>query len=172
MKIIKNSIYTVAILLVVFCATLLVAGRFGIGGVRALVVQSGSMEPTISTKSIVVTAPVGSYTAGDVVTFKQSGREQVLVTHRVVKVENGQFTTKGDANEGVDSEIVPAQDVVGKVIFSVPFVGSIISFAQTQVGFTILVVIPAVAIVYSELLNIKNSIVKFFVSRKEVAGQK
>lgn len=172
MKIIKNSIYTVAILLVVVCATLLVAGRFGIGGVRALVVQSGSMEPTISTKSIVVTAPTSSYTAGDVVTFKQSGREQVLVTHRVVKAENGQLTTKGDANEGVDSEIVPAQDVVGKVIFSVPFVGSIISFAQTQVGFMILVVIPAVAIVYSELLNIKNSIVKFFVSRKEVAGQK
>ncbi|HRN96389.1 MAG TPA: signal peptidase I [Candidatus Levybacteria bacterium] len=170
MKYIKNGVYTIVVLLILMIGVLLVAGRFGIGGVRALVVQSGSMEPTIPTKSVVLTVPVHSYSTGDVITFKQSGRDAVLVTHRIVSVEqkasDTQFTTKGDANEEADGETVSSQDVIGKVLFSVPFVGSIVSFAQTQIRFLLLAIIPAVAIVYSEILSIKKQTTQYMTNRK------
>ncbi len=168
---IKNILYTVIVMLLIVGAVFIVAGRFGIGGVRALVVQSGSMEPSIQTKSIVVTAPSDSYVAGDVITFKQSGRADVLVTHRVTQVTNSasgvEFTTKGDANEEADSEVVPARNVIGKVMFTVPYVGAIVSFAQTTPGFIAVIIIPAVLIVYSELMNIKKQIMQYLQKRKE-----
>ncbi len=167
---IKNTIYSIGLSLLIVVAVVLFAGKFGIGGIRALVVQSGSMEPKIMTKSVVITVPSSFYGENDVITFKQSGRENVLVTHRIentVTTPNGnEFVTKGDANEEADGETVPAGDVIGKVVFTIPFIGILVSFAQTQIGFLILVIIPAVAIVYSELLNIKNQIVKFYVNRK------
>lgn len=167
---IKNSVYAVSAVLILGIAVILIAGKFGIGGVRALVVQSGSMEPHISTKSIVITVPSSFYSKDDIITFKQSGRENVLVTHRIVSMENtsrgNEFVTKGDANEEADGETILANDIIGKVVFSIPLIGYIVSFAQTQAGFILLVIIPAVAIVYSELINIKNQAVKFFVERR------
>lgn len=161
-KFIKNSVFAVTLVLMLLVAVSLIAGKFGIGGVRALVVQSGSMEPTISTGSVVLVLPSGSYQKGDIVTFKHSGRDNVLVTHRIQNIEKNVLTTKGDANEEVDSETVASADTVGKVVFSLPFIGRIVGFAQTQIGFLIIVIIPAVAIIYSEILNIKKQLVKFF----------
>lgn len=160
---IKQALYTAIVCLLLLLTGVIVAGRLGLGGFRALVVQSGSMEPAIHTKSIVLVAPARSYKHDDVITYKQSGREQVLVTHRVVGMTASQptrFTTKGDANEEVDAETIPAQDVVGKVIFTVPLVGVLVSFAQTTVGFFTLIVIPAGLIVLSEIVSIKNRLMK------------
>ena len=57
LKIVKETFYFVLVIVLVAVALIVVAGKFGIGGVRALVVQSGSMEPSISAKSVVFTAP-------------------------------------------------------------------------------------------------------------------
>lgn len=169
--IVKNILYIALISVLVIVAVAVVAGRFGIGGARALVVQSGSMEPSIPTKSVVFTYPTQNYNSGDVITFKQSGRDEVLVTHRVVSVvktpDGKLITTKGDANEDPDGEAVAGEDVVGKVLFSIPFVGSIVSFAQTVPGFIILIVVPTVAIIYSEILNIKKEILQMYSDRKQ-----
>jgi signal peptidase len=161
----KQTVYITLMCFLFLLTGFIIAGRFGLGGIQALVVQSGSMEPSIHTKSIVFVAPVNAYSLDDVITFKQSGRNQVLVTHRVVGLSTSQptlFTTKGDANEEADAETVPLQDVVGKVIFSVPMLGRIVSFAQTTIGFISLVVIPATLIVYSEIIAIKNQLEKMY----------
>lgn len=170
-RLIKNILYVSLISALVVVAVAVIAGKFGIGGTRALVVQSGSMEPSIPVKSVVFTYPIQSYSAGDVITYKQSGRDEVLVTHRVVSVaktpDGKLITTKGDANEEADGEKVAGSDVVGKVAFSLPIVGSIVSFAQTIPGFIILIVIPTVAIIYSEILNIKKELSSSYTNRKE-----
>lgn len=168
----KNAFYNISVVLLIIGALLVVAGRFGIGDIRALVVQSGSMEPTIPTRSIVITAPVGFYDVNDIITFKQSGRNNVLVTHRVTEKREiagmVEYTTKGDANEESDAEAVPSRDVIGKVIFSIPFVGTIVSFAQTTPGFIALIVVPSVLIIYSELMNIRQQISNYLKKRKRV----
>lgn len=131
---------------------------------RLFSVQSGSMEPNIHLGSLVIVKPQESYIKGDVVTIKGEREPKKTFTHRIVEVQEDKdlnrinYQTKGDANEGPDPELIPHRRVVGKVIASIPYLGQVVAFAQTQVGLAVLVIIPATIIIYSELVNIKNEI--------------
>lgn len=103
-----------------------------VGG-RTLTVLSGSMSPTISAGSVVVTKPVepASLRVGDVITFSSQGPDALgsshRVTHRIVAVHGSagevSFTTQGDANDVVDAQPVAADDVIGRVWFHIPWLG-------------------------------------------------
>lgn len=145
------------------------------GGSRVFVVQSGSMEPAIKTGSVVFVVPAKEYKEKDVITYLSNPQANIkdvkaTVTHRVVSISNAEgrktFKTKGDANQTPDSENVTESQVLGKVFFSVPFLGYPVAFAKTQMGFVFLIVIPATVIVYSELVSIKNEAKKLIEERK------
>jgi signal peptidase len=140
-------IFVVAFLLII--STFPIAGNFQI-----LIVQSGSMEPSIKTGSIVVVKPVESYKIGDVITFGPVPKGKVPTTHRIIdaRVESGStiFMTKGDANEESDSREVFPKDVLGKVLFDVPYVGFALATAKQPIGFVVLIVIPSLIILFDE----------------------
>ena len=143
----------------VLAALILVPG-LTVGNYKLLVVLSGSMEPTIKTGSIVVVKPQSSYQTGDVITFSEKNNPKITTTHRVFGINDGGFITKGDANNSTDSARVATGQIIGKTIFSVPYLGYPVSFAKTQQGLLLLVIIPAIIIIYSEILTIKNEILK------------
>lgn len=160
-KIINGMISALAILIVLFVAISLfpVTGNY-----KILVVKSGSMEPAIHTGSVAVTRPESEYRAGDVITFKNKGDAKNSVTHRIVKIEDigGSlvFTTKGDANNADDTGKVPKSEVIGKVLFSVPYFGYAVDFAKKPLGFALLVIVPAGLIILEEILNIIRELKK------------
>ena len=131
---------------------------------KLLSVQSGSMEPAIPIGSVLLTKPSSAYQVEDVITFRDIENPNYLITHRIVEVENLEngslYVTKGDANEDADSERIEKDLVVGKVIWSLPLIGYVVSFARTQVGLILLIVIPVTIIVYSEILAIKREFKK------------
>jgi len=43
---------------------------------------------------------------------------------------------------------------VGKVLFSVPFVGYAVDFAKKPMGFALIIVVPAAIIIYDEIKKI------------------
>lgn len=96
------------------------------------------MEPVYHVGSLVYVRPVEPDTLeeGEVITFSLTGN--TMATHRIVEVigsgEDIQFRTKGDANDIEDGSLVQASNVVGKVIFSIPFLGYAASFIQTAAG--------------------------------------
>lgn len=107
-------------------------------GYSTAVVISGSMEPALAVNDMILNHAQDSYAVGDIITFQSNGS---LVTHRIVaSAENG-FVTKGDANNASDIEPVLSENIVGKVIFKIPYAGSIIAFLKTPLGMTILVFI-------------------------------
>lgn len=121
------------------------------GGVKSFVVQSGSMEPAIHTGSIVVIRAQDNYQQGDVITFGPRSKTKPPTTHRIIEVKaDGSFVTKGDANEDKDIRTVSRYEVIGKVLFSVPFLGYAVAAAQKPLGFAIIVVVPAVIIIWEE----------------------
>jgi len=138
------------------------------GNIQIKVVESGSMEPNIKTGAIVLIKPSANYSVGDVITFdgnfKDAKGKRVPITHRIteVKNENGKvsYMTKGDANEEADGEFIPALRVVGKVLFSVPYVGYAIDTAKKPYGFLALVIIPALLIIWSQIENIWKEVKK------------
>jgi signal peptidase len=122
-------------------------------------VFTGSMEPAIPVGSIVVIKPVDPelLTIGDIICFRTSG-SATRVTHRIINVTNEGFITKGDATEDPDEWIVKKENVIGKVIAVIPYLGYLGFFVRTPVGFILLMVIPATLLILIEIANIVKEI--------------
>lgn len=130
-----------------------------IAGYQVYIVMSGSMRPEFDTGSIVFVreVPPEEISIGDVITFRSQFNEESLTTHRVVDIEsNGalKFITQGDANEVNDPNPVAAENLVGKVTGSVPYIGYLLDFVQTRQGLILLIFIPGVLIISYELIRI------------------
>lgn len=124
---------------------------------KIMTVMSSSMEPTIKTGELVVIQPVESYEQDEIITFKPRDAEsnKNTTTHRISKKENDKFgavkyITKGDANNTEDFAPVYHQQILGKYIFGVPYLGYLIGYIKTLPGLVLLVIIPATIIVYEE----------------------
>ena len=117
-------------------------------------VYTGSMEPAIPVGSIVIIKPVNPETLkiGDIICFKLS--EPTSITHRIINITDEGFITKGDANEDPDQWIVKKENVIGKAILTVPFIGYLGYFVRTPIGFILLILLPASLIIIMEIRNI------------------
>ncbi|RXK50383.1 signal peptidase I [Halorientalis pallida] len=122
-----------------------------IGADHGFVILSGSMEPDIAPGDVVIVDASASVGVGDIVTFEEDG--DVPVTHRIVAEENGQWVTKGDANENRDARPVPPENVLGKVVLTIPLIGHVVLWANTPVGYSSLVLVPLVLLLGNELLS-------------------
>lgn len=129
---------------------------------RSYVVMSGSMQPHLQPGDVVLVKEVSpaEIDRGDVITYQRPGEQPT--THRVVEVQDRGglrfFETKGDANEDPDSEPVPSGAVVGREAFHVPYVGYLVSFANTRLGAVVLMIVPAVLIVGFELWSLVGAV--------------
>lgn len=153
-------------------ALLLIVSVFPIpGNYKALVVLSGSMEPMIKVGSVVIVKPSEDYKVGDIITFSKGSKTPT--THRIADIEQEEskvlYTVKGDANEDPDLEKVLKENVIGKVFFSIPYLGYPLNFAKQPIGFLLLVWTPAIIIVLEEINNIRAEIKKRKTVRLEGA---
>ena len=125
-------------------------------------VYTGSMEPAIPVGSVVVIKPVDTETLniGDIICFRLSESATTTVTHRIINITNEGFTTKGDANEDSDQWIVKKENVIGKAIFTIPYVGYLGYFVRTPIGFILLIIIPASLIIILEMRIIAKQLKK------------
>lgn len=172
LKIIGKTIYWLILVFLIFVAGFTAMTAFNLpGNYKMFVVMSGSMEPKIKTGSIVVVKPQKEYQEGEIVTFNDSNKPNLSVTHRIfsVKEENNTtvFTTKGDANNSPDINEIRKGQILGKEILAIPYIGYVINFTKTQTGLILVIVIPAVIIIYNELMNIKNEALRLIQERKK-----
>lgn len=129
---------------------------------QSFVVLSGSMAPKFPTGSIVYSKAISSYNINDVITFKNDSGQ--IVTHRITKIlkenSNVVYQTKGDANKIVDSTLVPQKNILGKIVFFVPYVGYLIDILKTPLGISLFIILPATMFIVYEIWNIKKEIEK------------
>lgn len=107
-------------------------------GYDAYSVVSGSMEPAIPTGSLVYVqeAAPEDMEKDDVIAFYGAKDSNAIITHRVVenKVVMCEFITKGDANKTEDMNPVPYSNFIGKVVYSIPVLGSIAEALTSTMG--------------------------------------
>lgn len=122
-----------------------------------------SMQPNINPYDVIVDQTVSnpeSIQIGDVITFVSSSSltRGMTITHRVydIKVEDGEYLyyTKGDDNLSPDASPAKYSNVLGKVLFKIPQLGKLQSFLATRGGWLIVVVIPALIIIISDILKL------------------
>ena len=124
------------------------------------IVRSSSMEPAMPAGALALMVPVDPemVKVGDIITFQPPWDIDVTVSHRVIDIQrNGQllFDTKGDALEESDPFFVPAEQVHGKVIFNVPYLGFtvnyVLDYVRTWIGFALLVAVPSLILIGSTI---------------------
>ena len=158
-RVITYIIYTI----VVIFALLAISAKFSIGGIKLLVVKSGSMEPTIKTGSLVIDKSQTEYQIGEIVTFRNLDHPNETLTHRIVSEDIQDdlklFTTKGDANEDADALTLSQDKILGRVVFQLPYLGYLVAFTRTWPGVIILIIIPATIIIYDEAGKLKKELI-------------
>ena len=85
-------------------------------GYTLLEVVTGSMSGTIEIGDGVIVKLTSDIKEEDIIVYK---KEESLITHRLIEMEEDGLITKGDANN-VQDEPITKDVVIGKVIFVIP----------------------------------------------------
>ena len=138
-KRIWNWISGVLVGIVVLLAVALVGVR--LMGLEPYVVLSGSMEPTYHVGSLIYVKDVDykQLKVGDPITFLVS--ENTVATHRIIEVlpdeedpDTLRYFTQGDANDVPDGMSVHYKNIIGKPVFSIPYLGYVSDYIQNPPG--------------------------------------
>lgn len=126
-------------------------------------IVSPSMTPNLNVYDVILDTKVKSpedIKVGDIITFVSTSSisKGLTITHRVVAIvetENGlEYKTQGDNNLTPDSTTVQFKNVLGKVAFRIPQLGRVQSFLSSSSGWLLIVVIPALLIIISDIVKI------------------
>ena len=147
LKILKSVSSIFVALVVLLCGLLVGVKIFGLG---VYTVLSGSLEPEYQTGSIIYVQSVDAneLKVGDVITYKLASNTNA--THRIIEIiQDGnknelRFRTKGDANDVADASLVKEGDILGKPVFTIPYLGYIAVFIQRPPGIYITIAISAI----------------------------
>lgn len=177
-KFLKIWSIIVNIIFGIFIFILLVVGFSLIpfkGNYKILTVMSGSMEPKLHVGSLIFDKPSSDYQVNDIITFrpKNTKGSKNTTTHRIVEIieKDGvkEYKTKGDANNSPDQQTVINDQIIGKVFFSIPWLGYIVGYIRTLPGLILLVIVPATIIIFEESRKIIKEIKK--IRRKKAQEQ-
>lgn len=158
LSIVSNILFYTVIVAMVVGAFLLRSTSEGkpfmLGPFSAANVLTSSMQDVYPRGSLIITKQVDpkELQIGDDITYMVS--ETTSITHRIVEItENYQgtgkrgFKTKGVNNKEADKELVAADNVVGKVIFSSKALGDIANFVKNNWPILIFVLIVIIALI-------------------------
>lgn len=155
-KIVGNVVFVISLVICLFFSIFTIPRLFGI---KPFVVQSSSMEPTISTGSVVfVDTKDTDVEVDDIITFSLAVSEDkgVYVTHRVYAVNNGLIQTKGDNNDNADGWLKPSA-VTGTYLLHIPALGFLLDKLQSY-GFVLIAiwifVINLILMLFSRILEL------------------
>lgn len=165
-KISKTVRYLIDILLVIIIYNLILVSlsclnkieEISIFGYKAYKITTNSMEPEIDVGDVVIVKELednNEIKEDDVITFEHNSK---VITHRVVDIKDEQgntaYITKGDNNNIEDSKSVYKDEIKGKVVFKIKFLGNLITLFENQIFFLILILIFLILILYK--MNIKE----------------
>ena len=149
------KIWNVFTTLLVTAAVVLAVTLAGVRlvGFQVFTVLSGSMEPVYHVGSLIYVKTVdpADLEVGDDITFMLS--EDTVATHRIVGIlqdENDpsvlRFRTQGVANDQEDGTPVHYKNVIGKPVFTIPYLGYVANYIQNPPGTYISVTIGALVL--------------------------
>ena len=153
-RIIFKTILAITLASVVILATQTLINKDkipSIMGVEVLQVVSESMKGTLNINDVIIAkkVEVKSLNVGDIIVFKKDG---AVITHRITNIvkryDKLEFETKGDANNTPDKGTVKEENIEGKYICKIKYIGNILKFIKTPIGLTLVVTIPIITMLF------------------------
>lgn len=146
-----NSLTTIIVVMVVILAIMLIGVR--LVGLQVYSVLSGSMEPEYPVGSLIYVKEVDykELKVGDPITYLLD--EDTVVTHRIIEVlideedpNTIRYFTQGDANDVPDGASVHYKNIIGKPVFSIPYLGYVSNYIQNPPGMYVAIAAGAILI--------------------------
>jgi signal peptidase I len=164
LSILTNVILALLLLMMASLSFFLIHNRVADGppslaGFTFYVMQDDNLNPDANPGNLAVvrSTDVTSVSLGDIINYKLPVAPNATATQRVVEInrEDGlKFVTSGDGAGAVQTTVVPAEDVLGKVLVSIPFYGTMVDYVQTSQGLIMLIFVPGVIIIIYQLVKI------------------
>ncbi len=147
LKSLSNILFVIFMIVMIFLIFITAQSKFtgmepSLFGNRLYVVDSGSMEPTIPTNSLIIVSEKmpDDIKNGDILTYYGS-ESKTRVTHRVIEIapNNEYFITQGDANNSEDAMPVERENIIGVVSIAIPYLGYIFRFLSSAPGIVFII---------------------------------
>lgn len=156
-KIAKKVIEVIAIILIYNVILIVISSAnkmnfINIFGYKSYIIKTNSMEPTININDVIITKKVekDEIKTGDVITFMQNGE---VITHRITQIDaNGEYTTKGDNNNIEDTFKIDYENIEGKHVLTIPYLGKVVQALDNKIVFLIITLIVLIFM----LITIQN----------------
>lgn len=141
MKILKKIISKVILVIIILIIIITVYAFFQVNvfhktyinllGYTFFEVGTGSMEPTIKIGDIVIEKIVKDKEKlgkNDIISYK---KENTIITHRIIDIQDNYIITKGDYNNKTDTPF-EKKEVIGKVIKIIPNISILVKVIKTK----------------------------------------
>lgn len=124
---------------------------------KILSVQTGSMRPSFSPGDALLLQRIqpSQLQHGTIVSYRSSRSPNELVTHRLVRVGQGSFQTKGDALT-IPDPVVRDSLLVGRVTAVLPGMGRLLNWLRSWPGLIAFVYVPVGMVVAGELYRLER----------------
>jgi signal peptidase I len=134
-------------------------GPPSLAGFTFYVMQDDDLNADANPGSLAVVraTDVTAISQGDIINFRSPVNPSATSTQRVVEINRDgglKFVTSGDGAGAIQTTLVPAENVSGRVLFSVPFYGRMVDYVQTSQGLILLIFLPGVIIIIFQLIKI------------------
>ena len=144
MKIVKKICFSLFLLILLLYLFIIITPKYIKGfypfGIRTAIVLTGSMEPSLKINDFVIMRKTKSIKVNDIISYKLNNSE---ILHRVIRINNNEIVTKGDANNKEDNPISINQ-VTGVYVGKIKYLGSIIIFITKPIVFSTIITLLAV----------------------------
>ncbi len=120
-------------------------------GDESFVVPSSVMQPALQANDLAVISPVAATTlgVGDIITYRTPEDPDTVIVGRVLFIDTDaaghlQLQVRGDSDPTTHQANVAPSTTLGRVVYSVPRVGSLVQFAHGLAGKIVLFGLPGV----------------------------
>lgn len=152
-KILNIAIYTIIFVIIILLLYSIIQKNVtgekytNLFGYTILEVVTGSMSGTLEIGDGIIVQLTSDIKEEDVIVYK---KEENLITHRLIEMEEDKLITKGDANN-VQDEPITKDCVIGKVIYAIPN----IQFWKS-ISIVILMILTFIFMIIQPIKNRKN----------------
>ena len=122
-----------------------------IGPYSSFVVTGGSMYPNLIEGDLIIVKKEDSYKVEDVITYRND--ENGITTHRIIRIEDDKYYTKGDSNNYEDGYFILKEDIYGKVKYRIEKINKLIEFIWNYkyLCLAVIIIIPIILKVLSKV---------------------
>jgi signal peptidase I len=115
-----------SVIILVIIVILAIWFALGVFPIKPIAIATGSMAPQINIGDVAIIKKCGpnDVKVGDIIEYKMP---DFTVVHRIIEIkqENGKFyfVTKGDNNSSKDKDLVTEDQLIGKCLFKIRYIG-------------------------------------------------